>query len=172
MEGGIKCRGTLDRERKMVRTCGYTVRSCSLAFVAQKFITAMWSGSMWHRMQYDHRVWIYLAQNTVRSQCLVLSGTEYGTVIGFGSIRYDHRFWIYLAQNTVRSQVLVLSGTEYGTILGFGSIRYRIPYDDGVWIYLAQYFARSCSLDSFGSWQSLVCTVRKFQTLKRNILTK
>ena len=126
-----------------------------------------------------------MAQNAVRSQGLDLSGTEYGTITVFGSvwhrirychrvgsIRYDHRFWIYLEQNRVRSQVLVLSGTEYGTILGFGSIRYRIPYDNGVWIYLAQYFARSCSLDSFGSWQSLVCTVRKFQTLKRNILTK
>jgi hypothetical protein len=76
----------------------------------------------------------------------------------------------------VRSQGLDLSGTAYGTIIGFGSVRYRILYDHGAWIYLAQYFVRSCSLDSSGSecvsWQSLVCMVRKFRTLKRNILTK
>jgi len=41
---------------KRVRTCGYTVRSCILVFVAQKFGTAMWSGFMWLRMQYDRLV--------------------------------------------------------------------------------------------------------------------
>ena len=46
-------RGT---EKKKVSTCGYTVLSCSLVLVAQKFNTGMRSGRMWLRKQYDRLV--------------------------------------------------------------------------------------------------------------------
>jgi len=81
---------------------------------------------------------------------MALSGTEYGTVMGYGSIRYriryGHGIWLYPVQNTVRSQGLDLSGTEYGTIMESGTIWLRILYDRLVWIRLVQSVYRGIPL--------------------------